>query len=210
MKITEYKTFLNEDRLCHLSKVKNVDYPEDTLNNPQLICKMLRDVFHMDALTEEYVFLLSFDTKYRSVNVLEVSHGTIDCSIVQPREAFQKALLSNAASIVIAHNHPSGDPTPSEADRKFCRSLWISESGSFSIRMEYSSHSSVLFLKYQYIASASSCPLTVSQNITFSSFFMNQFFIYKMGKTDRKKSTGFRHSHLYLYLLFFISLFCWP
>lgn len=123
MKITEYKTFLTEDKHCRLSERKSVDYPGESLNNAQSICKMLCGVFHMDALTEEHVFLLSFNTKFRSVGIFEVSHGTVDCSIVQPREVFQKALLSNAASIVIAHNHPSGDPAPSGADQKIFRRL---------------------------------------------------------------------------------------
>jgi DNA repair protein RadC len=46
-----------------------------------------------------------------------VSRGTIDATLAYPREVFRAALLSNAARIIVAHNHPSGDPTPSPADR---------------------------------------------------------------------------------------------
>ena len=49
-------------------------------------------------------------------SVFEISHGTVKMSVVSPREVFQKALLANAVAIVLLHNHPSGDPTPSKQD----------------------------------------------------------------------------------------------
>ena len=49
-------------------------------------------------------------------SVFELSHGTVRMSVVSPREVFQKALLANAVGIVLLHNHPSGDPTPSKQD----------------------------------------------------------------------------------------------
>ena len=52
-----------------------------------------------------------------------VSHGTLDTILVHPREAFRVAIVANAAVIVVVRNHPSGDPTPSEADIKMTRDL---------------------------------------------------------------------------------------
>lgn len=49
-------------------------------------------------------------------SVFEISHGTVKMSVVSPREVFQKALLANAVGIVLLHNHPSGDCTPSKQD----------------------------------------------------------------------------------------------
>lgn len=49
-------------------------------------------------------------------SVFELSHGTVNMSVVSPREVFQKALLANAVGIVLLHNHPSGDCTPSKQD----------------------------------------------------------------------------------------------
>lgn len=49
-------------------------------------------------------------------SVFEISHGTVKMSVVSPREVFQKALLANAVAIVLLHNHPSGDCTPSKQD----------------------------------------------------------------------------------------------
>lgn len=49
-------------------------------------------------------------------SVFEISHGTVNMSVLTPREVFQKALLANAVGIVLLHNHPSGDCTPSKED----------------------------------------------------------------------------------------------
>ena len=65
----------------------------------------------------ERVLALHFTVKHRLIGVHVVSVGTLDASLVHPREIFKAAYLSNAASLVIAHNHPSGDPTPSADDR---------------------------------------------------------------------------------------------
>ena len=60
--------------------------------------------------------LLCLTTKHRVIGYHEVSRGQLDAALVHPREVFKVALLSNAAAIVLAHNHPSGDPTPSRED----------------------------------------------------------------------------------------------
>jgi len=52
-----------------------------------------------------------------------VSIGTLDTILVHPREIFRPAIVANAAAIVLAHNHPSGDPSPSEADIKMTRDI---------------------------------------------------------------------------------------
>ncbi len=73
--------------------------------------------------TVEQVLALHFDTKHTLIGVHVVSVGTLDASLVHPREVFKAACLSNAAALVIAHNHPSGDPTPSGEDRGLCDRL---------------------------------------------------------------------------------------
>ena len=65
----------------------------------------------------ERVLALHFNTKCRLIGVHVVSVGTLDASLVHPRDVFKAACLSNARSLVVAHNHPSGDPTPSGEDR---------------------------------------------------------------------------------------------
>jgi DNA repair protein RadC len=67
------------------------------------------------------------NTKNKIIGVFEISHGTVNASIVNPREAFQKALLANAVSVIFMHNHPSGDPTASREDIEVTKRL--SEAG---------------------------------------------------------------------------------
>jgi DNA repair protein RadC len=55
--------------------------------------------------------------------VEKISDGTLDTILVHPREVFRAAIAANAAGIVLVHNHPSGDPTPSDADIKVTRDL---------------------------------------------------------------------------------------
>lgn len=64
---------------------------------------------------KEHFVILCLDTK-NNIIYDEVSVGTLNASIVHPREVFSKAILHNANQIIIAHNHPSGDPTPSQSD----------------------------------------------------------------------------------------------
>lgn len=63
------------------------------------------------------------DTKHRLLAVVTVSVGSLDRTFMAPREVFRDALLHNAAAIVLAHNHPSGDPEPSRDDEQVTRRL---------------------------------------------------------------------------------------
>ena len=66
---------------------------------------------------KEHFLVFLLDVKHRLVGVHVASIGGLDVTTVVPRDIFSVALLASAATIVVAHNHPSGDPTPSESDR---------------------------------------------------------------------------------------------
>ena len=66
--------------------------------------------------SSEVFAILCLSTKHRIIGYHEVSRGTLDTALVHPREVFKAVILANAAAIILAHNHPSGDPTPSVAD----------------------------------------------------------------------------------------------
>ena len=66
--------------------------------------------------TVEQVVALHLDAHHQLIGVHRVSSGTLNAAPVHPREVFKTALLANAASVILAHNHPSGDPTPSAED----------------------------------------------------------------------------------------------
>ena len=88
--------------------------PEDTL--PVLEAEL-------SELGYEKFIALALNTKNHVTAVLPVSSGSLNASIVHPRELFQRAILANAASIIVCHNHPSGDPTPSPEDIALTRKL---------------------------------------------------------------------------------------
>lgn len=91
------------------------------LDNPEAIVALLRGQNLVKDVETLQVLLLN--TRRRLIRVEEVLDGTIDQLLVHPREVFKRAIAANAAAIVLAHNHPSGDPTPSEADIKVTRDL---------------------------------------------------------------------------------------
>ena len=68
-----------------------------------------------------YVVLL--DTKNKVLEQKQIAEGSLTCAVVHPREVYAPAILRHAAAILVAHNHPSGDPRPSEEDRELTRAL---------------------------------------------------------------------------------------
>jgi len=77
----------------------------------------------MHTKTQEEFRILLLDTKNRLIRDEKVTVGILDASIVHPREVFKSAIKSSAASVIIVHNHPSGDPTPSRDDVSTTRRL---------------------------------------------------------------------------------------
>lgn len=118
MRITKYKTTLSEDGKAVLEKELSVNYPEldRKMNGPEKVVRLAKEFLHLDDQTEEYLYMICMNSKLDLTSVFEISHGNVNSSIIGAREIFQKALLANAVSIILMHNHPSGDPTPSRED----------------------------------------------------------------------------------------------
>ena len=74
-------------------------------------------------LKKEHFFCLLLDTKNKIIQEVLVSMGTLNSSVVHPREVFNPAIENSANSIILVHNHPSGDPKPSDEDRKITELL---------------------------------------------------------------------------------------
>ena len=72
---------------------------------------------------KEHFLVLLLDTRGQLIKTSEISVGSLDSSIVHPREVFQEAISASAASVIFVHNHPSGDPEPSEDDIKLTERL---------------------------------------------------------------------------------------
>lgn len=87
-----------------------------------------RDVFELCApalrdLTQEEFRVLLLNTQHAVLREVVVTRGTLDGSLVHPREVFRAAIADGAAAIILLHNHPSGDPTPSPEDRSVTQQL---------------------------------------------------------------------------------------
>ena len=90
-----------------VSKKNKVQTAKDVAS---LVSSELRDK------KKEHFLILSLDSRNNLIKISNVSIGTINANLVHPREVFKEAIQSMAASIILAHNHPSGDPEPSEDD----------------------------------------------------------------------------------------------
>ncbi|MGV3659364.1 MAG: RadC family protein [Prosthecobacter sp.] len=91
------------------------------LNTPQNVYEFAGP--EMQALSYESVRLVLLTTKLTLMRMDEVFRGTLNECNASPRELLRKALAHNAHAIILLHNHPSGDPTPSDADRRATRRL---------------------------------------------------------------------------------------
>ena len=100
---------------------KELQDESPVLDNPENVVRLVR-ARNLLLETEQFQVLL-LNTRKRLIRAEKISDGTLDTILVHPREVFKSAIAANAASIVLVHNHPSGDPTPSEADIKVTRDL---------------------------------------------------------------------------------------
>lgn len=100
---------------------KELQYDSPVLDNPESIAGLLREENRLYEVEHFQVLLLN--TRRKLIRVEQVSQGTLDTILVHAREVFKPAIAANASAIVLVHNHPSGDPTPSEADIKVTRDL---------------------------------------------------------------------------------------
>ena len=91
------------------------------LDTPEAVVQLLREDNRLRQVETLQVVLLN--TRRRLIRVETISQGTLDTLLVHAREVFKAAIGANAAALVLAHNHPSGDPTPSDADIKVTRDL---------------------------------------------------------------------------------------
>ena len=89
---------------------------ETRISCPKDIYEVLTKVCRIQCNAEEVFILITLNTKNIVTGYIEVHRGTINTSLVHPREVFKRALLNNASNIMVAHNHPSGDPNPSKED----------------------------------------------------------------------------------------------
>ncbi len=94
---------------------------KETVKTPEDVAALVRS--RLKGKKKEYFLALLLDTRNQLIRVAEVSVGSLDSSIVHPREVFKEAVSASAASVIFAHNHPSGDPEASEDDVNLTKRL---------------------------------------------------------------------------------------
>ena len=109
------ETYLDSDRIPVMEK-QLICEEKIQVNSPDKVYAMLNQYFRLGYRTEEYVYMIALDTKSHILGVFELSHGAVNASMCGTREIFMKALICGASGIILAHNHPSGDVTPSAQD----------------------------------------------------------------------------------------------
>jgi DNA repair protein RadC len=92
----------------------------ELLDNPESIYRACAD---MKLLSQEVLRVILLDTRYRHLSTVEITKGSINESLAYPRDIFRPVIGRSAYAFVLAHNHPSGDPAPSEADIRLTRRL---------------------------------------------------------------------------------------
>jgi DNA repair protein RadC len=97
--------------------------PHKSLLSPQEAYELIEKTLNLSLEPKENFGILALDVKVRAIGLHIISVGSIDGSIATPRDVFMAAILNNAAAIILFHNHPSGDPTPSSEDIKVTRNL---------------------------------------------------------------------------------------
>ena len=91
------------------------------ITSPDTVSEIMQPFCELHC--EEHFYCLFLSTKNRINGIHEVSIGTLNAAVVHPREVFKAAILSNSAAVILVHNHPSGDPSPSPEDIQLTRQL---------------------------------------------------------------------------------------
>lgn len=97
-----------------MEKVKSMLVDNKQVSSAKDVYEIVKT--YLDGADREHLVLLTLNTKNVINSITTISIGSLNSSIVHPREVFKTAILTNASSIIMAHNHPSGDPTPSRED----------------------------------------------------------------------------------------------
>ena len=107
---------INVYSLRMVRETTTVYHADSSVNGPEEATKMFNQIFDLENQPNEQFAILCVNTKNKVAGAHIISTGSLNSSIVHPREVFKAACLNNASAIILAHNHPSGDPEPSRED----------------------------------------------------------------------------------------------
>lgn len=102
-------------------RISSVSSNNIVLNKSSDVFNYMHDA--IKGLKQEHFFVLSLDSKNKIISEKVIAIGTLNAALIHPREIFKEAIRNSANSIILVHNHPSGDPTPSKEDLKVTEEL---------------------------------------------------------------------------------------
>ena len=126
--VSESRVQLGEVLLAPLKRIELV-HEGDISTRPKIgsvedAIGLFRDYWRQHPGNDQERFVVAcLNTKKRVLSIVPVTVGTLDASLVHPREVFRPAIVQSASAIILSHNHPSGDATPSREDRDVTRRL---------------------------------------------------------------------------------------
>jgi DNA repair protein RadC len=119
MRVIKYNVGIDESLKNVLVKESSTNYPAfEKLDTPGKIVEVLNSLYHADTLAEEHLWLVVCDIKMKPIGFFEVSHGTVNSTLSNPREIFVRILLCGGSNFFLLHNHPSGESEPSKEDMR--------------------------------------------------------------------------------------------
>lgn len=119
MLIAEYRLYLdNKTGRTKLRRGRILERDVDSVivNRPNEVYGFMQKTYHLYREPEEKAYLLCVNAKTAIIGVFHLSSGAVNATIVSPRSIYQRALLVGATNIILVHNHPSQDVTPSQDD----------------------------------------------------------------------------------------------
>lgn len=119
----KYSTLIGDNGIIELKEESVVKTDVKIVSGPVDAIKLLRDM-KLDRLTEEHFYVICLNVKMRVLGVSDVSCGSINSATIYIPNVFKTAIILNAGSVIVAHNHPSGECKPSHNDMKVAEVLF--------------------------------------------------------------------------------------
>jgi len=94
----------------------------EIMDSPERVFQYMLDAFDFNPV-QESMWVIALDRKNHAIGRTMISLGVLTGTLIEPREIFRIAILSNSSAIILVHNHPSGDPSPSSADIRVTRKV---------------------------------------------------------------------------------------
>ena len=115
--VCKYKLFVKKE--------ENFKFNDSIIKKPENAVKIFNHEkgLNMKNKPQEIFGMITLGMKKNIMGIMEISRGSLDSTIIHPRDIFQRAYLHNAAGIILGHNHPSGFPEPSEIDIKITEEI---------------------------------------------------------------------------------------